>query len=106
MTGWSSDNSIYHGTYEASWTWFEAGICTPDGVERNVTPCLIQVNVHAEETAKDHEIVWDVGEKDLKIKEWLDELRSGDVVAVYPMARFPGWRNNVLSVAVEVYYTL
>lgn len=39
-----------------------------------------------------------------EIHELLRHIEPGDHIAVYPMARYPGWVNFVLSVRVSVYY--
>jgi hypothetical protein len=93
--GWSSDNRRFVGTYEASWTWFEVGVMGKKTVENK----LIQHNVHAKREPTYHEVVW---EKD---EPWLrDNVETGDVIALYPMARYPGWVNHVLSAEIEAFY--
>lgn len=39
-----------------------------------------------------------------EIRELLRHVEPGDHIVVYPMARYPGWVNYVLSVEVSVYY--
>ncbi|KAI5818997.1 hypothetical protein BZA77DRAFT_305499 [Pyronema omphalodes] len=93
--GWSSDNRRFVGTYEASWTWFEVGIMGKKSVENKI----IQYNVHAKREPTYHEVVWERDEPWLK-----DNVDTGDVIALYPMARYPGWVNHVLSAEIEAFY--
>ena len=39
-----------------------------------------------------------------EIRELLRHIEPGDHIAVYPMARYPGWVNYVISVEINVYY--
>jgi hypothetical protein len=44
--GWSSDNQKYHGTYEASWTWFELTLENPRTGDEKLRKEIFR-NVHA-----------------------------------------------------------
>jgi hypothetical protein len=44
--GWSGDLRRYHGTYEASWTWFELTVENPKTGEEKYRTEVIR-NVHA-----------------------------------------------------------
>jgi len=63
----------------------------------------IQSNVHASEVTRDHTIVWDVRDSIPGNKDWLEIVRPGDFIQVFPMARFSGWCNYVEHVEVDVY---
>ena len=39
-----------------------------------------------------------------EIRELLRHIKPGDHIAVYPMARYSGWVNHVISVEINVYY--
>jgi hypothetical protein len=40
------------------------------------------------------------------VKEWLESIRSGDVIGVYPMAKLANYIWNVWSIEVEIYCEL
>jgi hypothetical protein len=105
VTGWSSDSTEYQGTYEASWTWFDAVIAGANGKPKDgIAPRKIQANVHASSTFLQHINIWDVEDNAIEgLQEWLCLIEPGDAVEVYPMARYPGWINTVDYAEVEVY---
>ncbi|KAA8914638.1 hypothetical protein FN846DRAFT_479986 [Sphaerosporella brunnea] len=93
--GWSNDAHLYRGTYEASWTWWEAGVRG----RADVAPKELHRNLHAVREAAEHVVAWDVGQE-----PWLRSLREHDVVEVFARARFPGWVHYVEWCVVEVFY--
>jgi hypothetical protein len=92
--GWS-DYREHHGTYEGSWTWFEARIIGTDGKEKG-EPLMLNYNVHASPEVRTHTIVCERDGED-ELAKWVRGLRAGEKIAVVPEARFPGWANHVLS---------
>ncbi|KAK4136862.1 hypothetical protein BT67DRAFT_373679 [Trichocladium antarcticum] len=169
--GWGGDFAN-QGTYNGSWTWFEAGlerwctrsptgtdvveqqapqaqqpsltlddICTvlppvewdPETEEHDFKHPLcaadnlkVQSNVTAEREWKTHRVVWsytdDIDpERDVEAAVKLEEqgrgkatgdgkfvrdLKLGDVVTLWAMARFGGWVNKVESAKIDVYYAV
>jgi hypothetical protein len=65
-------------------------------------PRLLQHNVHASWDSRDHVNSWDVRDSSPAIREWLMGLCSGDTLEVFPMARYPGWRNYVEFVEIKL----
>ena len=98
--GFSWDRA-HIGTYEGSWTWFEASIAG-----RDVPPRHIQSNVHANGEFRNHTNTWAVTDRTPDLQEWFDALRDGDEVEVYPMAQYGAWRNYVEFVKADVYYAI
>jgi hypothetical protein len=86
----------------------------------------IQSNLTATKEPQEHRVVWsytdDIDpERDVEAAEKLAEqgrgkatgnakfvrdLKLGDIVTVWAKARFPGWRNHVESVKMDVYYAV
>lgn len=67
---------------------------------------IIQVNVHASKISRDHTITWDARDPTLGMKEWLDSVRPGDIIAVYPRARNLGWENFVEGIEIDVFFSM
>ncbi|KAK0730317.1 hypothetical protein B0H67DRAFT_477457 [Lasiosphaeris hirsuta] len=166
--GWSGERQ-YHGTYNGSWTWFEAGIerwsrdesGNEAGSEASSVPQpslnpadlspvypvveldsdsnqhflrhttlpseehKIQCNVTALRELQEHRVVWACTDDDDETNEvaavalaskgrgtatgdgkFVRDLRLGDVVTVWGMARFPAWVNYVRSVKMDVYWAV
>jgi hypothetical protein len=67
---------------------------------------IIQVNVHASKISRDHTITWDARDPTPGMKEWLDSVRPGDIIAVYPRARNLGWGNFVEGIEIDVFFSM
>ncbi len=109
--GWSSYPN-QHGTYEGSFTWFEASLTRPIGTdlieaERHVqlqvktakerTRYELQRNRHAGRDPENyrHEL-----ELDHKL---LQHAEEGDSVLLWARATFPGWENRLFNASIEVW---
>ncbi|KAL9638966.1 MAG: hypothetical protein Q9204_001293 [Flavoplaca sp. TL-2023a] len=102
-----------HGTYDGSWTWFEAVVqngkaCGPDGpdlhgaLEDQVRKKFeLQRNRHAGRWFENYEVVFEDG--DPRMAELKSLLSEGDVLQLRTCARFPAWINNVDEAKVEVW---
>jgi hypothetical protein len=102
LTGYSHDEDRWGGTYNASWTWFEAGVKKPDG--RSLPRRPIQRNVHAEWEYREHVNVWDYHQTpDPSLRGWLSIIEGGDVIQVFPKARFDGWVNYVREAEIHLW---
>lgn len=103
-------DSAWHGTYEHSWTWFEAtveenGASVDLGFEEGEGR-RITTNIHAGREYKTQVIIWtEAGEKEEKWVRGLKVrgLKRGQVITLRAWARFPGWQNNVNSATIDVY---
>ena len=109
--GWSSYPQ-YHGTYAASWTWFEAGLARfPDRnaqgeelerqndlkVEKERHRYELHRNRHAGRDPENYVI--ELGtEHDL-----LKRVEEGDRFALWARAAFPGWANWVHKARIEIF---
>ena len=99
-----SDFQRHHGSYNHSYTWFDVAVFDAQGrqVEIEEDDRKIQVNVHASSKTRLHTVVYGQGQHMRQCK-WLGNLGAGDVVAVVPIARYPGWVNHVLAARIETY---
>ncbi|KAI9793375.1 MAG: hypothetical protein M1816_000267 [Peltula sp. TS41687] len=97
--GWTSSR-IHRGTYNHSWTWFDAGLIrNPSNPEQSQTTprYRLQVNRHASEQYEDYRIELD------REHELLKTLRDGDEVVLWACQRFPGWCNFVETATIEIW---
>ena len=120
--GWS-DTRHTHGTYNDSYTWFEA--VRESGSEAILGPEIF-CNVQARNTWRKHVASWHFREghhheiqgsgidvvlhgnlryADEEITTWFKQLKAGDRLCIVPRAQFVGWRNYVQSAKLEVYTT-
>jgi hypothetical protein len=67
---------------------------------------VIQVNVHASKIARNHTVTWDTRDPTPGVKEWLNSVRPGDMIAVYPRARYLGWKNFVEGIEIDVFFAM
>lgn len=110
--GWSSEANQYHGTYEHSWTWFEAGLTRP-------------IDSSASETEREHQLQIRAAKEGLRYDlqrnrhagsdpenyrhelgryhELLQRAEDGDSVVLWARASFPGWENRVYNARIEVW---
>ena len=93
--GWSSF-FIDQGTYRNSWTWFELSVGPPkdSGEEGEKWRGEVVRNLHAHDSFKKHTI-------EISDEELYEKAKSGDVLTVWALARYPGWRNTVKKVEVR-----
>jgi hypothetical protein len=90
--GWSSFPSD-HGTYRNSWTWFELSVGPSKDSEERWRGEVVR-NLHAHDSFKKHTIEIPDGGLYKKAK-------SGDVLTVWALAKYPGWRNTVKKVKIR-----
>ncbi|KAF8992156.1 hypothetical protein BDQ17DRAFT_1254220 [Cyathus striatus] len=116
------------GTYNPSWTWFEAGIIRPvlsDTTyvrgEIMLPPGIpkrweVQRNVHASRSRRLHEVIWTPGTLHKENPPTVDgkgagagfieSLRPGDCICIMARALYPGWENHVASASIEILYQI
>ena len=108
--GWSSYPE-HHGTYNASWTWFEAGLTRFEGqiprIEESREEELrgkkeqdryqLQRNRHAGRNPEDYRIELH------KDHELLRRVEEGDRFALWARAMFPAWTNVVHYARIDVW---
>ena len=97
------------GTYDGSFTWFNAARQREGS---SIRPFTIVKSIHAGGAFKTHTITWtsagrldnySYGADTAFVAEWVKSLRPGDRVIVTPGALFPAWTNYVSRAEVEVY---
>ena len=88
--GWSSYKSD-HGTYQNSWTWFELSVGSGSGEKWRGE---VVRNLHAHGDFKEHTIEITAG-------ELYEKAEGGDVLTVWALAKFPGWKNTVKKVKIR-----
>ena len=109
--GWSSFPQ-HHGTYEATWTWFEASLTRfedPDvqgeilegqkalRMEKEQTRYELRRNRHAGRDPENYTIEL------VKEHELLKLVQNGDRFALWACAAFPGWVNRVHQARIELW---
>ena len=109
--GWSSYPQ-HHGTYENSWTWFEAGLARFEDrnaqgeelrrqkdlrAEKERDRCELHRNRHAGPNPENYVI--ELGTE----HELLKRVEEGDRFALRARAAFPGWENRVHKARIEIY---
>jgi hypothetical protein len=98
----SSDNEALRGTYEHSFSWFEAGIATTSARDRFPRRKLLN-NAHAIGEPREHKIEWDFEKADEALRQWIHSIQPGDRVQIIPKARHRGWHNNVFGAHITVF---
>ena len=91
--GWS-DHLDDYGTYRNSWTWFELSVGPPTEDSREKWRGLVVRNLHAHGDFKEHTI-------EITDGELYEKAESGDVLTVWALAKFEGWRNTVKKVVIR-----
>ncbi|KAK0634583.1 heterokaryon incompatibility protein-domain-containing protein [Bombardia bombarda] len=99
--GFSNEAGRLRGTYEQSYTWFDASIISPSSMERKPSR-HVQRNRHAVHEPFRHEVVWDASDGNAENAAWLSSIRGGDTVQLTPRAEFPAWVNFVYEAELEV----
>ena len=90
--GWS-DHLDDYGTYRNSWTWFELSVGPPSEDSGEKWRGLVVRNLHAHGDFKEHTI-------EITDGELYEKAESGDVLTVWALAKFEGWRNTVKKVVI------
>jgi hypothetical protein len=98
--GWSSSPGS-HGTYENSWTWFEAVV--RDKIHEPSEGKIIVQNVHAGQEYKTHVVTWTFDAEDDDERIWVRNLKRGQHVDIVLWARYPGWENHVASARIDIF---
>ncbi|KAL9631819.1 MAG: hypothetical protein Q9164_005689 [Protoblastenia rupestris] len=111
--GWSSYPEE-HGTYEGSWSWFEAGLRSDtrggygpvvndhggdtrgQEMDRYVR-FRLQSNRHAGREPETYKI--EFGQE----SPLLQKMKAGDVIDLLACAQYPGWRNIVHEAGIEIF---
>lgn len=91
--GWSNYPDD-HGTYRNSWSWFELSVGSPSQGSGQKWRGEVVRNLHAHSDFKRHTI-------EIMDGELYEKAKSGDVLTVWALARFPGWRNTVEKVKIR-----
>ena len=103
--GWT-DNPALIGTYEQSYTWFEAVARGRDVTEQAPHPesRRIVTNVRAGKDYKTHVVALYANAQGEGEREWVkNNLRRGHQVDITVWARFPSWENHVAAARIEVF---
>ena len=89
--GWSSYHAD-HGTYRNSWTWFELSV----GPSKDSEEWRGEVvrNLHAHDDFKEHTV-------EILDGELYEKAKSGDVLTVWALAQYSGWKNKVKKVTIR-----
>ena len=85
--GWSNYLEDY-GTYRNSWTWFELSVGSPSKDSRERWRDVVVTNIHADSGFKEHSV-------EISDGELYEKVKSGYVLTVWALAKFPGWTNTV-----------
>lgn len=89
--GWSSYPQD-HGTYRNSQTWFELSVGPSKDSEKWCGEVVR--NLHAHEDFKEHTV-------EMVDEELYEKAKSGDVLTVWALARYPGWKNTVKKATIR-----
>ena len=108
--GWS-DYHQDHGTYENSWTWFEAGLTRFEDKSAQGEELRRQNDLRAEKERDRYELhrnrhtglhpedyVIELGEEHALLKR----AEEGDRFALWARAVFPGWENRVHKAGIQI----
>ncbi|KAF7181190.1 hypothetical protein CNMCM7691_000319 [Aspergillus felis] len=98
--GWSSYPES-HGTYDNSWTWFEAVVRSESRPMRQKR--RIVSNVHAGKDYKTHVVTWSADATDEEDRMFVKSIRRGDYIDLTVWAAFSGWENHVASARIDIF---
>lgn len=101
--GWA-DDPTFNGTYEQSYSWFEAVTRGRDVTEQNSHPesRKIVTNLRAGKEYKTHVVALYANATDEG--KWVkDNLKRGHQVDITVWARYPGWENHVAAARIDVF---
>ena len=111
--GWSSYPGS-HGTYEASWTWFDVALFSPAemggrptrGALHDEPACglmpkryRLQCNRHAGKKMESYNLNLDKSHG----HQLFEDLSENDSIALMACAQFSGWQNNVESANLQLW---
>lgn len=82
--GWSDTHAVI-GSYDHSFSWFEATIVTPTFHTRGGSR-RFQVNRHGHPEPCRHVNRWTDDDADQSKRDWLAQIRGGDIIQVTPRA--------------------
>lgn len=91
--GWSSSPGS-HGTYENSWTWFEAVV--RDKIHEPGEGKIIVRNVHAGQEYKTHVVTWTFDAEDDDERIWVRNLKRGQHVDIVLWLCIPAGKTTLL----------
>ena len=101
--GWS-DYRQWHGTYQHSWTWFEATTRGRDVVDAAPAESRrICTNIHAGKEYETHVITWTDDADDADEARFVKSFQRGHQIDITVWACFPGWTNHVAGARIEVF---
>ncbi|KAK3691930.1 hypothetical protein LTR37_018361 [Vermiconidia calcicola] len=97
-----------------SWTWFTAGVLSPQDTTQEARDAAqgdsfliwerqIYRNDVASKAFKTHIIEWTIDSDNGDERNWVLSLQRGDRIVIRAWAQFGGWQNKVKSVSVAVY---
>ena len=97
--GWSSGSPQHKGTFEGSWTWFEAIVMKPDGTPQSIQDLIprveLQRNRHAGLQYESYRIALPCD------SPLLEDLTEQNIICLVACAQFPGWVNHVRKACIE-----
>lgn len=99
--GWSSSPRKFHGTYDQSYTWFEACIFGEEGEFKHPEEekWTLQRNRHAGEEPEEYEV-----ELLAESHPMFENLEAGDKIGLKAKAMYPGWENHVYDASIELWF--
>lgn len=103
--GWADDPGL-NGTYEQSYTWFEAVTRGRDVTEQghHSESRKIITNVRAGKQYKTHTVALHANAEDEGESEWVkNNLKTGYQVDITAWARYQGWENHVAAARIDVF---
>lgn len=100
--GWSSYR-LDHGTFNNSWTWFEAVVLDWAESAPGIPPRRICTNIHAGRDWRTYVVTWSWDSEEKSEREWIGCLSRGSKIGINVWARFPGWANSVRAANIEIY---
>lgn len=100
--GWS-DYRQDHGTYNNSWTWFEATVLDWGSVAPEIPARRICINIHAGRDWKTHKVTWTWDSEDKSESEWITRLCRGQKIGINVWAQFAGWSNSIRAATIDIY---
>ena len=101
--GYSHEEDQWGGTYNHSFSFLDTRV--QNVLEQEQSSGLrVQSNLHADWNFRTHVNEFGVMDPDQERKIWIQTLRSGDRIQLYPIAQYFGWRNYVHKAAITIRY--
>jgi hypothetical protein len=101
----SNERMQDHGTYNNSWTWFDAivpaTICEATAWQPKRRRVL--TNVHACSKWEKHEVLWSCESEDPEERAFVTDLARGQWIELEVHAKYSGWANHVLNAQIDVF---